>query len=198
MKSYSIGRENGCDIVINDNTDVISRRHAVLTVSSSGKMTITDQSHNGTYVNGIRISQNVPFPVTRKDNVSFAHIARLDWNLIPKPMSPMLYAAMAVVLLLAIVACVYGFNQFGGGDNGNNGASVPPQKTEEQIRKDVADSLTRVKAREDSLMKAKDDSVKKVENAKKDSIQKAKNNKSKKTQPAKTDSVKVQPKTTFR
>lgn len=69
MKVYSIGREHGCDILINDNTDVISRRHAVLNVSPSGKMTIVDQSHNGTYVNGIRISPNVPVPVTRKDNI---------------------------------------------------------------------------------------------------------------------------------
>ena len=82
MKVYSIGREVGCDIVINDNSDVISRRHATLNVSPTGKMTIVDLSHNGTYVNGIRIAQNVPVPVTRKDNVSFAHVARLDWSLL--------------------------------------------------------------------------------------------------------------------
>lgn len=50
MKVYSIGRERGCDIFINDTTDVISRRHAALTVSSTGKMTITDLSSNSTYV----------------------------------------------------------------------------------------------------------------------------------------------------
>ena len=44
MKVYSIGREIGCDIIIDDNTDIISRRHAVLNVSPSGKMTIIDQS----------------------------------------------------------------------------------------------------------------------------------------------------------
>ena len=54
MKTYSIGRDLGCDIVINDTTDVVSRRHAVLTVASSGKMTLTDLSSNGTYINGIR------------------------------------------------------------------------------------------------------------------------------------------------
>ena len=35
MKALSIGREQGCDIVINDSTDVISRRHAILNISSS-------------------------------------------------------------------------------------------------------------------------------------------------------------------
>ena len=84
MKTYTIGRDLGCDIVINDNTDVVSRRHAVLNVGSGGKMTITDLSSNGTYVNGIKIAPNVPFPVTRKDSVSFAHVANLDWDVIPK------------------------------------------------------------------------------------------------------------------
>jgi len=29
MKTYSIGRDLGCDVVVNDTTDVVSRRHAV-------------------------------------------------------------------------------------------------------------------------------------------------------------------------
>ena len=99
MNVYSIGRDPACNIVINDNTDVVSRRHAILNVYPSGKMTIVDQSHNGTYVNGIRISQNVPVPVTRKDNVSFAHVARLDWNLVPNSIS--------FIWLVSPVACYW-------------------------------------------------------------------------------------------
>ena len=102
MKVYSIGRDVACNIVINDNSDVISRRHAILNVSPSGKMTIVDQSHNGTYVNGIRISSNVPVPVTRKDNISFAHVARLDWNQIPNTR-----AKIIRIVLIAIVAFVF-------------------------------------------------------------------------------------------
>ena len=30
MKTFSIGRDLGCDVVINDTTDVVSRRHAVV------------------------------------------------------------------------------------------------------------------------------------------------------------------------
>ena len=74
MKALSIGRDQECDIIINDATDVISRRHATLNISSSGKITIVDLSRNGTYVNGIRISPNVPVPVSRKDIISFAHV----------------------------------------------------------------------------------------------------------------------------
>lgn len=109
MKAYSIGREAGCDITINDSTDVISRRHAILNVMPSGKMTIVDQSSNGTYVNGIRISPNVPVPVTRKDNVSFAHVARLDWNIIPQPVSVMRYVIIGLVALALIIGGIVAY-----------------------------------------------------------------------------------------
>lgn len=84
MKTYSIGREPSCSIVINDPQKIISRNHAVLTIADNGKITIVDQSTNGTYINGIRISPNVPVPVTRKDRISFARVANLDWDRIPK------------------------------------------------------------------------------------------------------------------
>ena len=75
MKVYSIGRENGCDIIINDNSDVISRRHATLNVSQSGKMTIVDLSHNGTYVNGITTgetgNEDVAWEEAKKFNAGF-------------------------------------------------------------------------------------------------------------------------------
>lgn len=105
MKSYSIGRDAGCDIVLNDNTDVISRRHAVLTVASSGKMTITDLSTNGTYINGQRISSNVAVPVTRKDSVSFAHVSTLDWNIIPKSNQWLTYLSIGLVVAAVVAAC---------------------------------------------------------------------------------------------
>lgn len=55
-KIYTIGREEGCDIVIPDNSDVISRLHATIRIESEDKIFITDQSRNGTYVNGMKIS----------------------------------------------------------------------------------------------------------------------------------------------
>ena len=106
MKSYSIGRDNACDIVLNDHTDVISRRHAVLTVSSSGKMTITDQSTNGTYINGQKISPNVPVPVKRKDTISFAHVSTLDWNMIPKSNQWLTYLLIGIGMAAIVAACV--------------------------------------------------------------------------------------------
>ena len=82
MKSYSIGRDESSNIIINDPTQLVSRRHAVLNVNGR-KMTIVDSSSNGTYINGIRITPGVPVPVTRKDVISFAQVSELDWRCIP-------------------------------------------------------------------------------------------------------------------
>ena len=170
MKVYSIGREVGCDIVINDNSDVISRRHATLNVASSGKMTIVDLSHNGTYVNGIRISPNVPVPVTRKDNVSFAHVARLDWNLIPNTGATIIkWVALGVLALLLVIGGVWGFKALSTKDSSDAGGggtsySVPvdsaalkrekekiaeqEKRKQDSIKKHVQDSLSKVKAKD--------------------------------------------------
>ncbi len=103
MKILSIGRDSGCDIVLHDHSDVISRRHAVLNITSTGKMTLIDQGRNGTYVNGIKITPNIPFPVKRNDVVSFAHVMQLDWTLIPNYAARfygIIGAAFAVLLLI--------------------------------------------------------------------------------------------------
>jgi len=107
MKIYSIGRDIDCNIVIDDRTDVVSRRHATLHVSPWGKMSIVDHSHNGTYVNGIRINSNVPVPVSRKDNISFAHIARLDWNMVSRVYNPFLYVGAALIALLLLFLIIW-------------------------------------------------------------------------------------------
>lgn len=147
MKVYSIGRDTECDIVINDSSDVISRRHAVISVANNGKLTITDTSFNGTYVNGIRISPNVPVPVTRKDSVTFAHVAKLDWKLIPKPilMRWLLPGGVAVgIVVVASVVCAICFS----GDKSSHAGK-------EEKSEFVADSVNQEKA--DSTVKEKQD-----------------------------------------
>lgn len=143
MKALSIGREQGCDIVINDRTDVISRRHAILNISSSGKITIVDQSRNGTYVNGIRISQNVPVPVTRKDIISFAHVAKLDWNAVPKSSSTMRYIIMGVVVVLIVACGLFTYQYMKPGDTESNKVEITVADTiankKEEVKKDSTD-----------------------------------------------------------
>ena len=174
MKVYSIGRDLGCDIIINDNTDVISRRHATLNVESSGKMTIVDLSHNGTYVNGIRINQNVPVPVTRKDTVSFAHVAQLDWNQIPNTQGMILrYVLLGLLGLLLIGAAVWGFTSF-------MGTSEP--KPAEQPAPVVVDS---------AALKQKEKKMKEDEQARMDSIKKHVQDSLNKARAAKAGKVKA-------
>ncbi len=107
-KAYTIGRDPSCDIVISDSTDVVSRVHATLKVKGHGKYVLVDQGRNGTYVNGIRMSPNEEIPVTRKDAVSFAHVADLDWNQVPKEKSKgLMWGIVAAVCLVVIGAALY-------------------------------------------------------------------------------------------
>lgn len=179
MKTYSIGRDLNCDIVINDTTDVISRRHALLNVTSSGKMTVIDQSSNGTYVNGIRISSNVPVPVTRKDTVSLAHVAKLDWNRVPRANGWLTYALIAVVSAALIAAFIWGIMRK---------RPLPrPDDTNLHGPEVVVDSAAlKEKERTDSLEKALRDSIKVLEREKVEA-------KKKKTRPAREEGKEKEP-----
>lgn len=169
MKVYSIGREYGCDIVIDDNTDVISRRHATLNVSPTGKMTIVDLSHNGTYVNGIRINQNVPVPVTRKDNISFAHVARLDWDLIPNTNALIIrYSIMGLLAILLIGGGIWAFNVMGAThETGGEGQPTVETVDSTELKKQEMKIREEEKAKQDSIKKHVEDSLNKVRQANK-------------------------------
>lgn len=111
-KIYTIGRDPQSDIVINDNTDVVSRLHATIRIEGS-KMFLIDQSQNGTYVNGMRMSANEEIPVTREDTISFANVAELDWTFLPDPQkAQMKTVGIVVALLIVIAAIVFGVLQF--------------------------------------------------------------------------------------
>lgn len=111
-KVYTIGRDPQSDIVINDNTDVVSRLHATIRIEGS-KMFLIDQSQNGTYVNGMRMSANEEIPVTREDTISFANVAELDWTLLPDPKkTQMKTIGIVVATLIAIAAIVFGVLYF--------------------------------------------------------------------------------------
>lgn len=142
----------------------------MLNITPSGKMTIIDQSSNGTYVNGIRISQNVPVPVTRKDIVSLAHVAKLDWNQVPKSNQWVKYAIIAGVAVIVVLGVIFGVKHMKS-DSDNNGGIAP--NTTEQVdstaikQKEAArlDSIKNVE-RQDSINKAaekvRQDSIKAV------------------------------------
>ncbi|WP_106830246.1 FHA domain-containing protein [Parabacteroides pacaensis] len=107
-KIYTIGRDENCDIVIPDNTDVISRLHATLRIESNAKIFLIDQSRNGTYINGMKMSSNVEIPISRKDVISFAHICNLDWSLIPKQKNSVFKSVLIMLFsLLVLVGVAY-------------------------------------------------------------------------------------------
>lgn len=104
-KVYTIGRDTSCDIVIPDSTDVVSRVHASLKAKGNGKYVLIDQSRNGTYVNGIKMSANEEIPVTRKDVISFAHVRDFDWNQIPKDRDSKMIGIL-IAIAVVVTACV--------------------------------------------------------------------------------------------
>tara|TARA_B100001971_G_scaffold215193_1_gene260090 strand:- start:174873 stop:176681 length:1809 start_codon:yes stop_codon:yes gene_type:complete len=66
-----IGRSDKCDIVINDPS--LSEYHSLLTIDKNGSATIMDlNSHNGTFVNGLRIAANQFISIG--DKVKFGNV----------------------------------------------------------------------------------------------------------------------------
>lgn len=168
MKTYSIGRDVNCDIVINDSTDVVSRRHALLNITPSGKMTIVDQSSNGTYVNGIRIAQNVPVPVTRKDIVSLAHVAKLDWSQVPKSNQWTKYTIGSFIIIILVLGLVFGMKYLKMDSNSSGAKSIIIENDSTVLKQQEAARLDSIKnvMRQDSLKKVskkvRQDSTKKT------------------------------------
>lgn len=113
-KLYTIGRDLQNDIVIDDDSDVISRLHATIRFDGS-KMYIIDQSQNGTYVNGMRMSANEEVPVSRKDTISFANVVELDWSRLPDPgkarMKKIWIALLSLLALLLIIWAIVHFTR---------------------------------------------------------------------------------------
>lgn len=114
-KIITIGRGEGADIVIED--DLVSRRHATIRLLPFGKMEIRDLSKNGTYVNGIRLAVNKPYPVTRKDVVSFARVSQLDWRDVPDPLKPYRIGVIALLAVIVVILAINLISRISRGDN---------------------------------------------------------------------------------
>lgn len=108
MKRITIGRGNDCDIVIPDETDDVSRHHFVLSFNFFGKMTASDISSNGTFINNNRILKGASVPVTPKDNIRLGNKWQFDWSLVNDP-----YKTMRRIII--ILLCVILLGGIGGG-----------------------------------------------------------------------------------
>lgn len=130
-KIYTIGRDSSCDIVIQDPTDIISRLHATIRVESNKKIYITDQSRNGTFVNGIKMASNVEIPVSREDVISFAHIYNFDWNSIPKQKNNFMYIILFAVLVGIIAGGIVFFM------SGRDDVKIPDVNNQNLVQTDT-------------------------------------------------------------
>ncbi|MGN0213309.1 MAG: FHA domain-containing protein [Muribaculaceae bacterium] len=110
MKKLIIGRNNACDIVIPDTSDLVSRKQAVLTISFWGKMVIYDTSNNGTFINGKLLENGKGSRVTRADKVNFARVADLNWDEVKDPYKKVKIHSLVVsvaVIALAVLAILF-------------------------------------------------------------------------------------------
>lgn len=137
----TIGRDYSCDIHINDGADIVSRNHATLEIGIGGKYYITDTSSNGTYVNGMRIPSQQRYEITREDEVSFAHAALLEWNMVPRDKTIIIAAisvVVAIVVAVAIALSVAGSKSSGSydGDYSSYGEYTPRRATPKGVGSD--------------------------------------------------------------
>lgn len=100
MKRITIGRGNDCDIVIPDETDDVSRHHLVLSFNFWGKMTVSDTSSNGTFINNNRMLKGTSVPVTPKDNLRLGSNWKFDWSLVNDPYRTTRIIIITVICLL--------------------------------------------------------------------------------------------------
>lgn len=126
MKKIIIGRGRECDIRLNDSTDKVSRKQAVITVTPFGKMKIYDTSSNGTFVNGVRIEKPNGVTIKRGDNINFAYLEDLDWNKVKDPYrSAKILLGCAIVLIAVLLVA---FFMFGDEILGNNKKDVKSEQ----------------------------------------------------------------------
>ena len=125
MKTITIGR--GPENMVTLDDPKISRHHALLRCYPLGKIEIVDISQNGTFVNGMQIASNKPYPLTRKDIVIFAHAEKLDWKRVPAPYRRIKYLIMLAIALIA--AIIIGSYFYARRDTSHTGIDDAPPPT---------------------------------------------------------------------
>ena len=146
MKTITIGR--GPENMVTLNDAKTSRRHALLRCHSTGKMEIVDLSQNGTFVNGMKIPSNKPYPISRKDLVVFAHAETLNWDEVPNPYR--FIKISALVFLLCIILLCAGIGLYSFIDSRRPSIEEAPEFVEPSV------SATGEKAQKETTQKAKE------------------------------------------
>lgn len=103
MKKIIVGRGNDCDIVIPDDKDNVSRHHLVLSFNILGKVTVSDTSSNGTFINGTRMIKGASVPVSKNDEIRLGDSWKLDWSLVKDPYANIRRIVLVVAVVLVLV-----------------------------------------------------------------------------------------------
>lgn len=148
MKEIIIGRGNDCDIVINDDSDIVSRRHTIIRYSFTGAMQICDVSQNGTYLNGERLKKDKFVDLSIDDTVSLAKVHDLNLREIRNPYtSQRIIATIVAIALVLVIGCAAYFITREHGAN----APISPNITDST----ATDSTNATKASQEEVKDAK-------------------------------------------
>ncbi len=153
MKRIIIGRGIDCDIVIPDEKDNVSRHHLVISFGLFGKMTISDTSSNGTFVNDRKLLKGASVPVTREDKVRLGSQWTLDWSLVKDP-----YVATRRILLGVAIFCVLALIGVGAWyyykscqPKADDNMEIPVSKEKEQDDVWTKDSTNKIAPKDDAV-----------------------------------------------
>lgn len=136
MKKIVIGRGHDCDIIIEDTTDVVSRRQIAIAFDFLGRMTLYDLSTNGTYVNGVRVPKPSGVSVKYGDSVNFGNVCDFDLKRVKDPYRNLriILGVTACVIILGIAAAVMLSRQ--------SGPDLPPTTApDDSVRVERNDSV---------------------------------------------------------
>ena len=162
MKRITVGRGNDCDIVIDDNTDKVSRHHLVISVDFMGRMTVSDTSSNGTFLNGNRMLKGTSMPVTRKDTIRLGDVWEFDWNTVRDPYARMRKCvAAAAAMLLLLCAGITVWSLINDSYDKENASEIPVAAEEDNTEWNK-DSTNKYAPVESSIKTTKKKSTKKI------------------------------------
>lgn len=154
MKRILVGRGNDCDIVIPDERDNVSRHHMVITFNILGKMTISDTSSNGTFINGKRMLKGTSIPVTANDQVRLGDNWIFDWKQVTDPYKDTRRNVIFILSLLIIaIGGITIWQVYGNTDHDDNAATMTVPKSDIKDSKDTwnKDSTKKVAPTEMSI-----------------------------------------------
>ena len=109
-KQITIGKSSDNEIQVH--SDNISRYHAVMKITKSGKYYIFDQSMNGTTVNGTKIPKFTDYEIKRGSKIYFANSEQLDWKQVPRAGIHPIYYLSPLLLVLIVAVSYFGYKHF--------------------------------------------------------------------------------------